>query len=84
METCVHVVSYGGLVIDYVPGTGQNQKDELLRKEQIFRYNQIPAVLLGSKDITKPNWEDLLYEKIEQMYRRPVETMNYLVPNSHE
>jgi hypothetical protein len=57
---------YGGLVIDYVPGTGQNQKDELLRKEQIYRYNQIPAVLLGPRDLTQPNWEVLLYEKIKQ------------------
>ena len=75
---------YGGLVIDYVPGKEQSQKDELLRKEQVYRYNQIPAVLLGPKDITQPKWEDLLYEKIEQMYRRPVETMKYLVTNNNE
>ena len=44
------VYPYGGLVIDYVPGLGQKDQDELLRKEQIYRYNQIPAVLLGPKD----------------------------------
>lgn len=75
---------YGGLVIDYVPGNEQSQKDELLQREQVYRYNQIPTVLLGPKDITQLNWEELLYEKIEQMYRRPLETMNYLVPNSNE
>lgn len=75
---------YGGLVIDYVPGNEQSQKDELLQREQVYRYNQIPTVLLGPKDITQLNWEELLYEKIEQMSRLPLETMNYLVPNSNE
>jgi len=69
--------SYGGLVIDYVPGIEQDQKDELLSKEQIYHYNQIPAILLGPKDITLPKWEDLLYEKIEKMSRRPIEAVDY-------
>jgi hypothetical protein len=57
---------YGGLVIDYIPGSDQEQKEELLRKEQIYRYNQIPAVLLGPGDLIQPKWEILLYEKIKQ------------------
>jgi hypothetical protein len=60
------VFPYGGLVIDYVPGSEQKDKDKLLRREQIYRYNQIPAVLLGPRDLTQPNWEVLLYEKIKQ------------------
>jgi hypothetical protein len=68
---------YDGLVIDYVQGTVQGQKEELLRKEQIYRYNQIPAILLGPKDITLPKWEDLLYEKIEKMSQRPLDLMQY-------
>jgi hypothetical protein len=68
---------YGGLVIDYVPGSDQEQKDELLRKEQIYRYNQIPAVLLGPKDLTEPNWEELLYSRIEQTYRQAFDPMRY-------
>ena len=60
------VFPYGGLVIDYVPGSEQGQNDELVRREQVYRYNQIPAVLLGPKDLTQPKWEILLYEKIKQ------------------
>jgi hypothetical protein len=60
------VFPYGGLVIDYIPGSEQGQNDELLRKEQIYRYNQIPAVLLGPGDLIQPKWEILLYEKIKQ------------------
>ena len=69
---------YGGLVIDYVPGSDQEQKDELLRKEQIYRYNQIPVVLLGPKDLTEPNWEQLLYRKIEDMYWRTFDPKQYV------
>jgi len=61
---------YGGLVIDYVPGSEQNQKDELLRKEQIYKYNQIPAVLLGPKDLLERNWEETLYERLTQETRQ--------------
>ena len=78
------VYPYGGLVIDYVPGSEQSQKDELLRKEQVYGYNQIPAVLLGPKDLTEPNWQEMLYGKIEQTYRQPVEEMKYLAPNGAE
>ncbi len=72
------VYPYGGLVIDYVPGSEQGQKDELLRKEQVYRYNQIPAVLLGPKDLTESNWEAVLYEKLKQIYHQPAGMMNYM------
>ena len=74
---------YGGLVIDYIPGPDQKQKDELVRKEQIYRYNQIPAVLLGPKDLMEPNWEELLYGKIETTYKQTFDPMQYL-PESVE
>jgi hypothetical protein len=74
---------YGGLVIDYAPGSEQEQKDELLRKEQIYRYNQIPAVLLGPKDLVEPNWEELLYGKIEKTYKQAFDPLQYL-PESVE
>jgi hypothetical protein len=69
---------YGGLVIDYVSGSGENQKDELLRREQTYRYNQIPAVLLGPKDLTEPDWQDVLYKRIEQAYQQEFDPMQYV------
>jgi len=77
------VFPYGGLVIDYVLGSEQKDQDELLRKEMIYRYNQIPAVLLGPKDVTEPNWEELLYGKIEKTYKQAFDPMRY-VPESVE
>ena len=69
---------YGGLIIDYVPGSGEEQKDELLRRHQMYRYNQIPAVLLGPKDLVEPSWEKLLYGKIEQTYQQTFDRMRYM------
>ena len=68
---------YGGLVIDYVPGSGEQQKDELMRREQVYRYNQIPAVLLGPKDLTESNWQDVLYKRIQRAYRQEFDPMQY-------
>ena len=59
------LLPYGGLVIDYVPTSGQHQVGGLLRREQIYQHNQIPAVLLGPEYLTEPNWEQLLYRRIE-------------------
>ena len=71
------VYPYGGLVIDYVPGSEQDHNDELLQKEQVYRYNQIPAVLLGPKDLTEPNWQEMLYWRIEREYRREFDLTGY-------
>jgi len=71
------VYPYGGLVIDYVPGSEQGKNDDLLRKEQVYRYNHIPAVLLGSRDLGEPNWQELLYGKIEQTYKQAFDPIRY-------
>jgi hypothetical protein len=67
------VYPYGGLVIDYLSGSGQ--EDELLRKERIYRYNQIPAVLMGPKDLDEPGWDEQLYERVQRMYRQAFDPM---------
>jgi len=72
------VYPYGGLVIDYVPASEQDHNDELMRKEQIYRYNQIPAVLLGSRDLKEPNWQEMLYGRIEQAYQQTFDPMRYI------
>lgn len=53
-------IPYGGLVVDYLSGSEQDQKDELIRRVQIYRYNQIPAVVLGPKNLTELNWDNVL------------------------
>ena len=57
-----------GLVIDYAPNTNGKQ---LLQQEQLYRYNQIPAVLLGPKSLMEPDWQESLYETLQQEAKRP-------------
>jgi hypothetical protein len=54
------LVSYGGAVIDYVAAADQQHA---LRKEQLCRYNQIPAVVLGPPDLDKPHLSPLRSSK---------------------
>ena len=69
--------SYGGAVIDYVAGSGEPQQGERLSRERIYRYNQIPATVLGPPDLDKPNWDKDLYAKLERLYRRAFDPMKY-------
>ena len=69
--------SYGGAVIDYVAGTGQDQREQRLSRDKIYRYNQIPAVVLGPKELDRPNWDEELYKRLEQMYRQAFDPMRY-------
>jgi len=34
-------------------------------------------VLLGPKDLTEPNWEELLYGRIERRYRQEFDPVRY-------
>ena len=67
--------SYGGAVVDYV--ADENQQDQKLNRGQIYQYNQIPAAVLGPKDLEKPSWDEDLYTKLEQMYRQVFDPMRY-------
>ena len=61
---------YGGLVIDYVPGSQEGKQDERIRKKDIYHYNQIPAVLVGPKDLTEPKWDQQLYARIGEAFKQ--------------
>ena len=74
MKPSFSLLSYGGIVIDYVAEKGDDQR---IHKEQLYRYNQIPAVVLGPPDLNKPNWDTKLYEKLERMSRQTFDPMRY-------
>ena len=73
------LVSYGGAVRDYVAAADEQQ---VLQKEQLYRYNQIPAVVLGPPDLDKPNWDVKLYEKLERMSRQTFDPMRHTPANA--
>ena len=71
---------YGGLVIDYVPDSGQEPENRILQRRQVYNNNQIPAVVLGINDLGNPNWQQMLYEKLEKSYRQHAAETGYTVP----
>ena len=73
------LLSYGGAVIDYIAAMEEHQA---LRKEQLYRYNQIPAVVLGPPDLDKPNWDKDLYERLQRMSRQSFDPMRYTLETS--
>ena len=66
--------SYGGAVIDYVPGSEEGQ---IPIRKKLYRYNQIPAVVVGPKDLGRPHWEASLYERLEKAYQRAFDPGKY-------
>lgn len=66
--------SYGGAVIDYVAGTSE---DHIPQRQKLYRYNQIPAIVLGPKNLEEPNWDEQLYEKLQDIYRQAFDPMRY-------
>ena len=75
---------YGGLVIDYIAGPlGQDQRASILKRQEVYDYNQIPSVVLGPKYLDKAIWRELLYKKLEQRLRQSVKVGNYAMSCSH-
>ena len=68
---------YGCAVIDYVD---DSRKSVLEEKLNIYNYNQIPATVLGPPDLDKPNWQESLYEKLQQETRRLSDPSLYKAP----
>ena len=62
----------GCYVIDYIARTnGQNSEDNIIQKRKdIYDYNQIPAAVLGPKDLEKPNFRNDLYQKLKEEFCR--------------
>ena len=76
--------SYDGAVVDYVAGAGGNPQEQVLTRDRIYRYNQIPAVVLGPPDLDKPNWDKDLYAKLAQLHRQAVDPMRYTLAGTDE
>ena len=68
------LLSYGGLVIDYVP---HSDEATALKREQLYRYNQVPAILVGPRSLTEPHWDRTLYEKLQHVHRQCLDPMLY-------
>lgn len=52
---------YGMSVIDYLV-----DDNDINNRIAIYRYNQIPATVLGPKDLDKSHWHEELYERFQK------------------
>jgi len=69
---------YEGMVIDYLsPDKNREAFDNLEHHRRVYAYNQIPAILVTAKDIQGLDWQQNLYQKVQQIYRQPVGYQTY-------
>ena len=59
--------TYNNTVIEYVPLTDEVAK----RDSHLYRANNITALFLRDSDLAEPNWQQRLYEKLEETYHQP-------------
>lgn len=71
------ILGHGQAVVDYVP-----RAEERISRNRLYRYNQIPAVVLGPRSLAEPNWQERLYEELLEAGRKQTDLSAYLVsPN---
>ena len=59
--------TYNNTVIEYTP-----VPDEAAREDsRIYKENRIAALFLRDSDITGPDWQQKLYDKLEEIYHQP-------------
>ena len=76
------LLTYDGLVIDYVRDSGQGPQNPIPQRKQVYDRNQIPAVVLGPPDLDKLNWDKDFYAKLAQLHRRAVDPMQYTLADT--
>ena len=59
--------TYNGLAIDYIV---ESQGSTYRRKKNVYQDNQIPALLISRRDLSRPNWQKRLYGTLQDMYHR--------------
>ena len=57
--------TYNNTVIDYVSDNSANKK-------ATYKQNDIASLFLNDSELARPNWQQKLYEKLEDMYHKPL------------
>lgn len=65
---------YGMSIIDYL-----SDNNDIQNRMVVYRYNQIPATVLGPKDLDKPNWQQELYERLQEVLKEPEYSLDRIV-----
>jgi len=59
--------TYNNAVIEY----SQNNGRAASSKSDLAKQNNIAALFLNQSDLAKPDWQQRLYDRLEQMYHQP-------------
>jgi hypothetical protein len=59
--------TYNNTVIEYAPVSDEASK----RDSHIYTENRIAALFLQDSDLTGPDWQQKLYDKLEERYHQP-------------
>lgn len=60
--------TYNNLMIEYNPETDHVPN----ASRDMYRHNNIAALILGSSDLDGPDWQQRLYDRMEEIYHRPI------------
>lgn len=66
--------TYGGLAMDYI---SDPKGDTYRSKVTLYGDNLISAMLLTRRDLSGLNWQQRLYEKLEQLYHQPLASVRH-------
>ena len=61
--------TYNNTVIEYISNNNINKSTN---KKTIYKQNDIASLFLNNSELTKPNWQEQLYDKLEDMYHKPL------------
>ena len=65
--------TYNSLVIEYDPNRhGASRVADRRTQSDVYRLNGIAALFLERSDLARPNWQKLLYDRLEESYRQPL------------
>ena len=61
--------TYNNTVIEYNPN--DHRADSAGSKSDLYRQNNVAALFLDRSDLVKPDWQQRLYDRLEEMYHQP-------------
>ena len=61
--------TYDNIVIEYGAG-GRHIPDQAV-KSNVYRQNHIAAVFLNESDLARPDWQQRLYDRLQELYNQP-------------
>ena len=73
--------TYNNAVIEYNPNDDRTVGTE--SKSDVYRQNSIVAIFLNHSDLLGPNWQQQLYDRLEEIYHQPFAHIDNHRPQDH-